>query len=145
MLLPILFLALSLAQTPSADLVPIKDVVSSLSYPAIAQAARVEGRVDVLVVIDKTGKVSKAIGQGGHQMLIKASEDSARGALRFAPAPDDVERVSTVTFVYRFAAAGNSKGCNSHCVLTLFDRPATVTIIAEPQCVNTERSSPAAP
>jgi periplasmic protein TonB len=54
------------------------------AYPAIAKQARVQGPVNVQVLIDETGKVISAQAVKGSAMLTQAAVDAARRA-RFTP------------------------------------------------------------
>ena len=54
------------------------------AYPAIARAVKASGRVTVLVIIDKEGKVMAAQIVDGHPLLIGAALKAAR-ASRFTP------------------------------------------------------------
>ncbi|MCA1613531.1 MAG: energy transducer TonB [Acidobacteria bacterium] len=53
-------------------------------YPAVAKAAKVEGRVVVEVVVNETGQVESAQAVDGHPLLRQASVDAAR-QWEFAP------------------------------------------------------------
>ncbi|MDM7923178.1 MAG: TonB family protein, partial [Pyrinomonadaceae bacterium] len=52
--------------------------MSMPAYSASALKANIEGRVNVEVEIDETGKVVKAEAVSGHQMLRTSAEDAAR-------------------------------------------------------------------
>jgi protein TonB len=54
------------------------------NYPAAARAVRVEGKVDVQVLIDETGKVVSAKAVSGNALLREAAVAAARNA-RFTP------------------------------------------------------------
>jgi len=54
------------------------------NYPAAAQAVNVQGKVDVQVLIDETGRVISAKAVSGNGMLKSAAEQAARNA-RFSP------------------------------------------------------------
>ena len=54
------------------------------NYPAVARAANIQGKVDVQVLIDETGKVISAKAVNGPPMLQDAAERAARNA-RFSP------------------------------------------------------------
>jgi TonB family protein len=54
------------------------------NYPAAAIAANIEGKVDVQVLIDETGRVVSAKAVSGNPMLKSAAEQAARNA-RFSP------------------------------------------------------------
>ena len=54
------------------------------SYPAIAKQARVQGAVNVQVLIDETGKVISAKAVSGSPLLMPAAQQAAFGA-RFSP------------------------------------------------------------
>ncbi len=73
------------------------------TYPAIARQARVQGPVNVQILIDETGKVISAQAVKGSAMLTKAAEDAARRA-RFTPTklgdqPVKVQGVIVYNFV----------------------------------------------
>lgn len=54
------------------------------NYPAAAKAANVKGAVNVQVLIDENGNVSRARAVSGHPLLRSAAENAARGA-KFRP------------------------------------------------------------
>ena len=54
------------------------------AYPILAKQARIQGPVNVQILIDETGKVISAQAVKGSAMLTKAAEDAARRA-RFTP------------------------------------------------------------
>jgi protein TonB len=54
------------------------------AYPILAKQARIQGPVNVQILIDETGKVVSAQAVKGSPMLTKAAEDAARRA-RFTP------------------------------------------------------------
>ena len=54
------------------------------TYPAVARAARVEGRVTVEILIDETGRVASAHATSGHPLLRAEAERAAIRA-RFSP------------------------------------------------------------
>ena len=73
------------------------------AYPALAKQARIQGPVNVQILIDETGKVVSAQAVKGSAMLTKAAEDAARRA-RFTPTklgdqPVKVQGVITYNFV----------------------------------------------
>jgi protein TonB len=72
-------------------------------YPPLAKAARIQGPVNVQILVDETGKVISAQAVKGSPMLTKAAEDAARRA-RFTPTklgdqPVKVQGVITYNFV----------------------------------------------
>lgn len=72
-------------------------------YPPLAKAARVQGPVNVQILIDETGKVVSAQAVKGSAMLTQAAVDAARRA-RFTPTklgdqPVKVQGVITYNFV----------------------------------------------
>jgi len=72
-------------------------------YPALAKQARIQGPVNVQILIDETGKVISAQAVKGSPLLTKAAEDAARRA-RFTPTklgdqPVKVQGVITYNFV----------------------------------------------
>ena len=72
------------------------------SYPPIARQARVQGAVNVQVVIDETGKVISAKAVSGSPLLMQAAQQAAFGA-RFSPTTlgDQAVKVSGV-ITYNF-------------------------------------------
>ena len=73
------------------------------AYPALAKQARIQGPVNVQILVDETGKVISAQAVKGSPMLTKAAEDAARRA-RFTPTklgdqPVKVQGVITYNFV----------------------------------------------
>jgi periplasmic protein TonB len=72
------------------------------NYPPAALAVRVEGKVDVQVLIDESGKVVSAKAVSGNAMLREAAERAARTA-RFTPTKlSDVPVKVTGVIVYNF-------------------------------------------
>lgn len=72
-------------------------------YPIIAKQARVQGSVNVQILVDESGKVISAHAVKGNGMLFRAAEDAARRA-RFTPTtlnsqPVKVQGVITYNFV----------------------------------------------
>ena len=72
-------------------------------YPALAKQARIQGAVNVQILIDETGNVISAQAVKGSLMLTRAAEDAARRA-RFTPTrlvdqPVKVQGVITYNFV----------------------------------------------
>lgn len=72
-------------------------------YPTLALQSRIQGPVNVQILIDETGKVVSAQAVKGSPMLIKAAVDAARRA-RFTPTklgdqPVKVQGVITYNFV----------------------------------------------
>jgi TonB family protein len=75
------------------------------AYPAIARAAHASGRVTVLVIIDKEGKVMAAQIVDGHPLLIAAALKAAR-ASRFTPTLFEEKPVNVLgQIVYNFVAS----------------------------------------
>ena len=71
-------------------------------YPAIARTAKVQGKVDVQITIDETGKVTSARAVSGHPFLRAPAETAARSA-RFSPTRvSDVPVKVTGVIVYNF-------------------------------------------
>jgi protein TonB len=72
------------------------------AYPAIARQARIQGPVNVQVLIDESGRVISAQAVKGSAMLTKAAEDAARRA-RFTPTKlgDQAVKVQGV-IIYNF-------------------------------------------
>jgi protein TonB len=72
------------------------------AYPIIARQARIQGPVNVQILIDETGRVVSAQAVKGSPMLTKAAEDAARRA-RFTPTKlgDDAVKVQGV-ITYNF-------------------------------------------
>jgi protein TonB len=72
------------------------------SYPPIAKQARVQGAVNVQVLIDETGKVISAKAVSGSPLLMHAAQQAAFGA-RFSPTKlgDQAVKVSGV-ITYNF-------------------------------------------
>jgi protein TonB len=71
-------------------------------YPKTAQAVRVEGKVDVQVLIDENGHVVSAKAVSGNALLRAAAESAARSA-RFKPTTlSDVPVKVTGVIVYNF-------------------------------------------
>jgi protein TonB len=73
------------------------------AYPIIAKQARIQGPVNVQILIDENGKVISAQAVKGNVMLTKAAEDAARRA-RFTPTmlgdvPVKVQGVIVYNFV----------------------------------------------
>ncbi|HEX5704574.1 MAG TPA: energy transducer TonB [Pyrinomonadaceae bacterium] len=73
------------------------------TYPTIAKQARIQGPVNVQIVIDETGKVISAQAVKGSPMLTQAAVDAARRA-RFTPTklgdqPVKVQGVITYNFL----------------------------------------------
>ena len=73
------------------------------AYPVLAKQARIQGPVNVQILVDETGKVISAQAVKGNAMLTKAAEDAARRA-RFTPTklgdqPVKVQGVITYNFV----------------------------------------------
>ncbi|MGZ8921515.1 MAG: energy transducer TonB [Limisphaerales bacterium] len=73
------------------------------TYPVLAKQARIQGLVNVQILVDETGKVISAQAVKGSAMLTKAAEDAARRA-RFTPTklgdqPVKVQGVITYNFV----------------------------------------------
>jgi TonB family protein len=73
------------------------------TYPILALKARIQGPVNVQILVDETGKVVSAQAVKGRPMLTKAAEDAARRA-RFTPTklgdqPVKVQGVITYNFV----------------------------------------------
>lgn len=73
------------------------------AYPILAKQARVQGPVNVQILIDENGKVISAQAVKGSAMLAKAAEEAARRA-RFTPTmlgdqPVKVQGVITYNFV----------------------------------------------
>jgi protein TonB len=54
------------------------------AYPPIAKQARIQGSVNVQVLVDETGKVISAKAVNGHPLLLAAAQQAAYGA-RFSP------------------------------------------------------------
>ena len=74
------------------------------SYPAIARAAHVSGKVSVQILIDVDGSVIAAASVSGHPLLQAAAVDAARRA-RFSPTTLNSEPVKvTGTITYNFIA-----------------------------------------
>lgn len=72
-------------------------------YPIIAKQARVQGPVNVQILVDENGKVISAHAVKGNGMLLRAAEDAARRA-RFTPTllnsqPVKVQGVITYNFM----------------------------------------------
>jgi TonB family protein len=73
------------------------------AYPAPAMAMRIEGKVDVEVTIDETGRVISAHAASGHPLLRQAAESAAWKA-RFSPTYlSKVPVKVTGVIVYNFA------------------------------------------
>lgn len=73
------------------------------TYPAIAQAAKASGRVDVQIVIDEDGNVISASAVSGHPLLRAAAVTAAREA-KFSPTKLSGQPVKvTGVLVYNFA------------------------------------------
>lgn len=73
------------------------------AYPMLARHARIQGAVNVQILVDETGKVISAQAVKGSPMLTKAAEDAARRA-RFTPTrlgdqPVKVQGVIVYNFV----------------------------------------------
>jgi periplasmic protein TonB len=73
------------------------------AYPVLAKQARIQGPVNVQILVDETGKVISAQAVKGSPLLTKAAEDAARRA-RFTPTklgdqPVKVQGVITYNFV----------------------------------------------
>lgn len=73
------------------------------AYPVLAKHARIQGHVNVQILVDETGRVISAQAVKGSPMLTKAAEDAARRA-RFTPTrlgdqPVKVQGVITYNFV----------------------------------------------
>ena len=72
-------------------------------YPAAALAVNIEGKVDVQVLIDETGRVISAKALSGNAMLKPAAEQAARNA-RFSPTTlSNVPVKVTGVIVYNFS------------------------------------------
>jgi protein TonB len=101
--------------TPTPVPHPITQTVSSVvlvskvvslpqpAYPQIAKQARIQGPVNVQILIDENGRVISAHAVNGSAMLTRAAEDAARRA-RFTPTvlnnqPVKVQGVITYNFV----------------------------------------------
>lgn len=112
-------------------------IVGRVMYPHIAKAAGVEGRVAVKVTTDAKGKVTKAVAESGHPMLVKSAEDNAR-SLQFGSADNPESRETTVTMVYRLA--DNGCATQNDCTLAFLDAPTTITVVGMPMCVQVQRS-----
>jgi TonB family protein len=70
-------------------------------YGALARTAHVGGEVSVELIIDSNGKVKSVKGSSGHPLLLDAAKEASRQWL-FAPVGNDaVDRVATVTFVFK--------------------------------------------
>jgi TonB family protein len=75
--------------------------VAPSDYPAIAVAARAEGKVIIEVKIDEKGQVKSAKGVEGLPLLQAISSVAAR-RWRFAPAADgSKDRSARLTFIFR--------------------------------------------
>jgi protein TonB len=73
-------------------------------YPAIAQSAKVTGRVDVQITIDEEGNVISAAAVSGHPLLRAAAVNAAKEA-KFSPTRLSGQPVKvTGVLVYNFAA-----------------------------------------
>jgi protein TonB len=72
------------------------------AYPLIAKQARIQGAVNVQVLVDETGRVISAKAVSGSPMLMHAAQEAALGA-RFSPTMlgDQAVKVSGV-IVYNF-------------------------------------------
>ena len=72
------------------------------NYPPAALAVRVQGKVDVQVLIDESGKVVSAKAVSGNALLRSAAENAARSA-RFTPTTlSDIPVKVTGVIVYNF-------------------------------------------
>jgi TonB family protein len=73
-------------------------------YSAAARAVRAQGKVDVQVTIDESGRVISARAASGHPLLREAAESAARRA-RFSPTKlSDVPVKVTGVIVYNFTS-----------------------------------------
>lgn len=77
-----------------AQVLNYKEVCKKMTYPEIAQQAGFEGLVQVQVLVDKTGKISKYVIYGDHGELKKEVEKHLFD-LEFKPAVLDGEAVSS--------------------------------------------------
>jgi protein TonB len=88
--------------SPGVMLAKVMDLPKP-AYPIIAKQARIQGLVNVQILIDENGKVISAQAVKGNVMLTKAAEDAARRA-RFTPTmlgdvPVKVQGVIVYNFV----------------------------------------------
>jgi TonB family protein len=104
--------------------------VAPTFYPAIAVAARADGKVVIEVQIDAAGKVTSAHAVEGHALLRKAAEETA-ARWQFEPDAGAAERrVVSLTFIYHIA----SKVAKGEVV---FSPPYQVEVTYEPHMVET--------
>jgi TonB family protein len=99
-------------------------------YPVSAQAVRATGTIDVLVKIDKDGKVTSTNAISGHPLLRKACENAAMQWL-FTPDSSHDEREVKITFLLRIGDRNKKDKVK-------FKKPYTIELVgARVRIVNT--------
>jgi TonB family protein len=94
-------------------------------YPAIAATARLEGTVDIKVLIDSDGKVESAHGTGPQKILDRAAEENIRQWVFYSvPHPVTIR----IRYVYKLVGR-ESYNPRERLILDLPDR---VEIVSQP-------------
>jgi TonB family protein len=134
----IILLALVLNSASFAAEVPERCVTSMgiPTYPRLAQQARIEGAVKVVITVDEAGVVVRASAMSGHQMLQAAAVDNAK-TWRFAPSAMGKLAVLVITYEYRIE--GQEVEMTDHrCPRVKLDLPERVEVSSPPIIVKME-------
>ena len=119
MLSLLLLLSLLTVAGPSSPAATVKHG-ESLSYPAMARMARVQGEVVLNVRLSERGEVVSTKVERGHPMLIQAADDNVRHWTFEGPVVDG----DTVTIIYEFRLEGvDTSGEHAYATKTSFDFP----------------------
>jgi len=103
--------------------------IESFTYPALAVQARIEGEVQLQVVVDPEGNVKKVISLSGHPILVDAARQNLlKWAFASCSGPNQLEFI--LEFKYIFQLEGSADRPRTR---FKYKHPYTVIAISEAQ------------
>ncbi len=97
--------------------------LESLTYPAVARDAQIQGTVEIEAVVAPTGEVDSASANSGHPALRRAAEENVK---RWKFAPANAKRRFSITYEFSLEEPRMPFGSETK---NYFDLPSKVRVV----------------